>query len=115
VAKPRKLLNLLRRKFGGSTFLGTESLPASPTKSIAYGAQPIESYGFHPLQFTSVQTAGDRGENLDFPVGCPEQYTALTSGWADNSDTVYEANAIPEVFAIKTVGQATGPWWSRPG
>src|SRR5712671_3916177 len=32
-------------------------------------------------------------------------YTALTPGWPDDPDTVEEANAHPEVFAGKTVGQ----------
>ena len=32
-------------------------------------------------------------------------YTALAPGWPDDPDTVDEANAHPEVFAHKTVGQ----------
>ena len=32
-------------------------------------------------------------------------YTALTPGWPDDPETVDEANAHPEVFAKKTVGQ----------
>jgi non-heme chloroperoxidase len=32
-------------------------------------------------------------------------YTPLTPGWPDDPDTVAEANAHPEVFANKTVGQ----------
>jgi non-heme chloroperoxidase len=32
-------------------------------------------------------------------------YTALTPSWPDDPDTVEEANAHPEVFAAKTVGQ----------
>ena len=32
-------------------------------------------------------------------------YTVLTPGWPDDPDTVAEANAKPEVFAHKTVGQ----------
>ena len=32
-------------------------------------------------------------------------YTALTPGWPDDPDTVEEANAHPEVFAHKTIGQ----------
>jgi non-heme chloroperoxidase len=32
-------------------------------------------------------------------------YTTLTPGWPDDPDTVTEANAHPEVFAHKTVGQ----------
>src|SRR2546422_3423799 len=32
-------------------------------------------------------------------------YTALTPGWPDDPETAEEANAHPEVFAHKTVGQ----------
>src|SRR5271167_4145198 len=32
-------------------------------------------------------------------------YTALTPAWPDDPQTVEEANASPEVFAHKTVGQ----------
>src|SRR5438552_12282518 len=32
-------------------------------------------------------------------------YTALTPGWPDDPETVEEANAHPEVFANKSVGQ----------
>jgi non-heme chloroperoxidase len=32
-------------------------------------------------------------------------YTALTPGWPDDPETVQEANANPEVFAHKTIGQ----------
>jgi non-heme chloroperoxidase len=32
-------------------------------------------------------------------------FTALTPGWPDDPDTVEEANAHPEVFAHKTIGQ----------
>src|SRR5436305_9820673 len=32
-------------------------------------------------------------------------YTALTPGWPDDPETVEEANAHPEVFAKKTVGE----------
>src|SRR5580704_14431258 len=32
-------------------------------------------------------------------------YTPLTPGWPDDPETVEEANANPEVFAHKTVGQ----------
>ena len=35
-------------------------------------------------------------------------FTALTPGWPDDPETVEEANAHPEVFAGKTVGQVAG-------
>jgi non-heme chloroperoxidase len=34
-------------------------------------------------------------------------YTTLAPGWPDDPDTVEEANAHPEVFANKTIGQVT--------
>src|ERR1700680_1402222 len=35
-------------------------------------------------------------------------YTALTPHWPDDPDSVAEANAHPEVFAGKTIGQVAG-------
>jgi non-heme chloroperoxidase len=35
-------------------------------------------------------------------------YAALTPGWPDDPDTVEEANAKPDVFAGKTIGQVAG-------
>src|SRR5712671_1767201 len=35
-------------------------------------------------------------------------YTALTPGWPDDPQTVEEANANPDTFAKKTVGQVAG-------
>jgi non-heme chloroperoxidase len=35
-------------------------------------------------------------------------YRALTPGWPDDPDDVAEANANPELFARKTIGQVTG-------
>src|SRR5690242_6598979 len=32
-------------------------------------------------------------------------FTALTPGWPDDPETVEEANAHPEVFAKKTIGE----------
>src|SRR6202046_4949614 len=34
-------------------------------------------------------------------------YAPVSPGWPDDPDTVAEANADPEVFANKTVGQVT--------
>jgi non-heme chloroperoxidase len=39
-------------------------------------------------------------------------YTALTPGWPDDPETVQEANATPEVFAHKTVGQVADHYQS---
>ena len=40
-------------------------------------------------------------------------YTALTPGWPDDPETVEEANAHPEVFANKTVGQVADHYAER--
>ncbi len=42
-------------------------------------------------------------------------YTALTPGWPDDPETVEEANAHPEVFAHKTVGQVADHYASVIG
>ena len=39
-------------------------------------------------------------------------YTALTPGWPDDPETVEEANAHPEVFAGKSVGQVADHYLS---
>jgi non-heme chloroperoxidase len=48
-----------------------------------------------------LPTSWDRWAALFHAAG----YVALTPGWPDDPDTVDEANAHPEVFAHKTVGQ----------
>ena len=47
------------------------------------------------------RAAGTAGRPLFEEAG----YTPLTPGWPDDPETVEEANAHPEVFADKTVGQ----------
>jgi pimeloyl-ACP methyl ester carboxylesterase len=48
-----------------------------------------------------LPSSWDRWARLFEEVG----FTALTPGWPDDPDTVGEANANPEVFAHKSVGQ----------
>jgi non-heme chloroperoxidase len=48
-----------------------------------------------------LPSSGDRWAAVFEEAG----YTALTPGWPDDPDTVQEANANPEVFAHKTIGQ----------
>src|SRR5512132_4531450 len=61
------------------------------------GLQPVVFiHGLWPLP-----SSWDRWATLFEEAG----YTALTPGWPDDPDTVDEANAHPEVFAHKTVGQ----------
>jgi non-heme chloroperoxidase len=61
--------------------------------------------GLHPVVFVHglwlLPSSWDRWAELFEAAG----YTALTPGWPDDPDTVAEANANPEVFAHKTVGQ----------
>ena len=47
------------------------------------------------------RAAGTAGPQVFEEAG----YTPLTPGWPDDPETVEEANAHPEVFADKTVGQ----------
>ena len=49
----------------------------------------------------SCRAAGTAGPRVFEDAG----YTALTPGWPDDPETVEEANAHPEVFAHKSVGQ----------
>jgi len=61
--------------------------------------------GFQPIVFVHglwlLPSSWDRWATLFEQQG----YTALTPGWPDDPDTVDEANAQPERFAHKTVGQ----------
>src|SRR5438876_9912962 len=61
--------------------------------------------GLQPIVFVHglwlLPSSWDRWAKLFEDAG----YTALTPGWPDDPNTVSEANAHPEVFANKTVGQ----------
>ena len=61
--------------------------------------------GLQPIVFVHglwlLPSSWDRWAALFEEAG----YTALQPGWPDDPDTVEEANAKPEVFAHKTVGQ----------
>jgi non-heme chloroperoxidase len=61
--------------------------------------------GLQPVVFIHglwlLPSSWDRWATLFEEAG----YTALTPGWPDDPQTVEEANANPEVFAHKTVGQ----------
>src|SRR3954449_7638028 len=63
------------------------------------------SSGRQPVVFVHglwlLPSSWDRWATLFEEAG----YTALTPGWPDDPETVDEANAHPEVFAGKTVGQ----------
>jgi pimeloyl-ACP methyl ester carboxylesterase len=67
--------------------------------------QRANATGLQPIVFVHglwlLPSSWDRWAALFEEAG----YTALTPGWPDDPNTVAEANANPEVFAHKTVGQ----------
>src|SRR2546429_866274 len=80
----------------------------SVSTAPATTAQQIDranATGLTPVVFVHglwlLPSSWDRWATLFEEAG----YTALTPGWPDDPDTVEEANAHPEVFAHKTVGQ----------
>src|SRR3954451_14683235 len=87
----------------------TYSSPASGTTTIIeHEYEQVEranATGLQPVVFVHglwlLPSSWDRWAALFEEGG----YTALTPGWPDDPQTVEEANANPEVFAHKTVGQ----------
>ena len=75
----------------------TEHEAAEVSRANATGLQPVVF--IHGLWL--LPSSWDRWATLFEEAG----FTALTPGWPDDPETVEEANAHPEVFAKKTVGQ----------
>jgi non-heme chloroperoxidase len=75
----------------------TEHEMQQVVRANATGLQPIVFV--HGLWL--LPSSWDRWTALFEAAG----YTTLTPGWPDDPDTVEEANANPDVFAHKTVGQ----------
>jgi non-heme chloroperoxidase len=83
--------------------------PAETTPSITeHEGEQIDranETGLQPVVFIHglwlLPSSWDRWATVFEEAG----YTALTPGWPDDPQTVEEANANPEVFAHKTVGQ----------
>jgi non-heme chloroperoxidase len=80
----------------------------SATTITQHEAQEVEranATGRQPVVFVHglwlLPGSWDRWATLFEQAG----YTALTPGWPDDPETVDEANANPDVFAHKTVGQ----------
>src|SRR6267154_2961718 len=77
------------------------------TSSLAYEEQEerANASGLTPVVFIHglwlLPSSWDRWAAVYEEAG----YTALTPGWPDDPDTVEEANAHPEVFAHKSIGQ----------
>jgi pimeloyl-ACP methyl ester carboxylesterase len=68
-------------------------------------ADRADATGLQPIVFVHglwlLPSSWDRWARVFEEAG----YSALTPGWPDDPETVAEANAHPEVFARKTVGQ----------
>src|SRR5882724_12083644 len=110
-----KNITLENRKTNGGTatykLRAVESLelsPADPTTITEREAQQVEranATGLQPVVFVHglwlLPSSWDRWATVFEEAG----YTALTPSWPDDPETVDEANAHPEVFADKTVGQ----------
>jgi non-heme chloroperoxidase len=84
------------------------SKPQHPQTITEHEAQQVEhanATGKQPVVFVHglwlLPSSWERWAALFEAAG----YTALTPGWPDDPETVEEANAHPEVFAHKTVGQ----------
>jgi non-heme chloroperoxidase len=79
----------------------TQSVMASEDEQV----QRANESGLQPVVFIHglwlLPSSWDRWAAVFEEAG----YTALSPGWPDDPDTVEEANAHPEVFAHKTVGQ----------
>ena len=75
------------------------------TEHEAEAARRANATGLTPVVFVHglwlLPSSWDRWAQVFEEAG----YTALTPGWPDDPETVDEANAHPEVFAHKTVGQ----------
>jgi non-heme chloroperoxidase len=78
---------------------------ASLTQHEAEQVERANATGLQPVVFIHglwlLPSSWDRWAAVFEEAG----YTALTPGWPDDPETVQEANAHPEVFAHKTVGQ----------
>jgi non-heme chloroperoxidase len=78
---------------------------ADMTEHESQSIERANASGLRPVVFVHglwlLPSSWDRWATFFEAAG----YTALTPGWPDDPETVDEANAHPEVFAHKTVGQ----------
>jgi non-heme chloroperoxidase len=78
---------------------------SSITDHEAEQVQRANATGLQPIVFVHglwlLPSSWDRWATVFEEAG----YTTLTPGWPDDPDSVTEANANPDVFAHKTVGQ----------
>jgi len=79
--------------------------PSTITEHEMQQVERANATGLQPVVFVHglwlLPSSWDRWVGVFEEAG----YTALTPGWPDDPETVDEANAHPEVFAHKTVGQ----------
>jgi pimeloyl-ACP methyl ester carboxylesterase len=79
--------------------------PATITEHEMKEVERANATGLTPVVFIHglwlLPSSWDRWAKMFEKAG----FTALTPGWPDDPDTVEEANANPQVFANKTVGQ----------
>jgi pimeloyl-ACP methyl ester carboxylesterase len=83
----------------------SESDSSTITEHEAEEVKRANATGLQPVVFVHglwlLPSSWDRWAKVFEDAG----YTALTPGWPDDPDTVEEANAHPETFAHKTIGQ----------
>lgn len=93
-----------------STLSSTQENEAHATITMHEGEQVARANGsgLQPVVFVHglwlLPSSWERWAQLFEAAG----YVAVTPGWPDDPETVAEANAHPEVFADKTVGQVSG-------
>src|SRR5467141_4048008 len=83
----------------------TATNPATITEHEMQQVERANETGLKPVVFVHglwlLPSSWDRWAAMFEEAG----FTALAPGWPDDPETVTEANANPEVFAHKTVGQ----------
>jgi non-heme chloroperoxidase len=88
-----------------ATLEDTSPVTATMTEHEAQQVERANATGLQPVVFVHglwlLPSSWDRWATVFEEAG----YTALTPSWPDDPETVGEANANPEVFANKTVGQ----------
>ena len=89
-----------------TTATDTSNSPAATvTQHELQQVERANGTGLQPVIFIHglwlLQSSWDRWARVFEEKG----YTALTPGWPDDPETIGEANANPEIFAHKTVGQ----------
>src|SRR5438874_6679775 len=90
---------------GERTMTSTKASATTITEHEMEQVEHANATGLQPVVFVHglwlLPSSWDRWAAVFEEAGC----TTLTPGWPDDPDTVSEANAHPEVFAHKTVGQ----------